>query len=262
MTENGARQRYVNWANEQVGYPEGANNWNKYAENQELRKLLGWYAQWNPWCDLFTDVGLIECFGLEKASQMSYQPIGKGSALCRQSAQYFKDNGAWFDRPELGDIVFFYVSGGINHQGIVTAVGMGAITTVEGNSSDMVARRTYSIGSSSIAGYGRPNWKLAEDEGEDPEETPQTGSTAQEQGVSYCDYVYRVDTNLLKLGNHGPQVKNMQHLLNAHGFDCGEADGKFGEKTFAALTAFQTAAKIEVDGEWGGESFRTLWNLN
>lgn len=32
------------------------------------------------------------------------------------------------------------------------------VTTIEGNTSDMVARRTYRRGDSSIAGYGRPNW--------------------------------------------------------------------------------------------------------
>ena len=35
------------------------------------------------------------------------------------------------------------------------------VITIEGNTSDMVARRSYGIGSSVIAGYGRPRWECA-----------------------------------------------------------------------------------------------------
>lgn len=76
----------------------------------------------------------------------------------------------------------------------------------------------------------------------------------------YHSFTYEVSVNLLKIGDYGPQVANMQRLLAAHGFDPGKIDGKFGELSFAALKAFQTAAGIGVDGEWGGESFNAMWN--
>jgi hypothetical protein len=59
------------------------------------------------------------------------------------SAEYYKNNGAFFDTPEVGDQVFFYVSGAINHTGIVESVAnpgsnWTSITTIEGNAADMV----------------------------------------------------------------------------------------------------------------------------
>ena len=54
----------------------------------------------------------------------------------------------------------------------------------------------------------------------------------------------------------------MQILLNGHGFDCGKADGVFGDNTYNALRRVQEAAKIGVDGEWGGESFKAALNYD
>ena len=93
--------------------------------------------------------------------------------------------------------------------------------------------------------------------GSEAEAAPAPGP---ESGHAYAETVYAVKTNLLRIGNYGPQVENMQILLNAHGFDCGAADGIFGGRTQAALRSFQSAAGIAADGIWGGESFRALWN--
>lgn len=263
MTKEQAVQILVDWCNAQVGTREGSDNWNKYAEDSRLRQLYGWNAQNEPWCDLFTDEAFITCFGLQKAAAMTYQPIGAGSAACRFSAQFFKNNGAWYSRPQVGDVIFFYYGGEINHQGIVVAVENGEVRTVEGNSSDMVARRSYAMTSTLIAGYGRPKWDVLDGvEPTPPEDEPEAPPGAQAAPCSYCPYVYAVRVNLLKRGSYGPQVTHMQQLLYANGFDCGEVDGIFGAASEAALRAFQTAARIEVDGEWGGESFNALWNYD
>ena len=267
MTEQKAKQILIDWCNAQVGYAEGSNNYNKYAQDSRLQQLYGWNAQNQPWCDLFTDEGFICCFGLQRAAAMTYQPIGAGSAACRFSAQFFKNNGAWYQLPELGDVIFFYVDGGINHQGIVVGVKDGSVQTVEGNSSDMVAHRTYSIGAGSIAGYGRPKWSVVADQNPDAAEPDEPADQPADEpaapaapAFSYCAYTYAVRVNLLKKGCYGPQVANMQRLLRDHGFDPGEIDGVFGEQTKEALMAFQTAAGITVDGEWGGESANAMWN--
>ena len=267
MTIEQAKNRLVAWVTAQIGTREGANNWNKYAEDLRLQQLYGWNAQNQPWCDLFTDAAFINCFGISAAAAMTYQPIGAGSAACRYSAQFFKNAGAWYDTPEIGDVIFFFDSGQINHQGVVVSVGNGLVATVEGNSSDMVARRSYSIGAGNIAGYGRPKWSVVADmdpdaaEDETPADQPADGPVAPAApSFSYCAYKYAVRVNLLKKGCYGPQVANMQRLLRDHGFDPGEIDGVFGANTYEALMAFQTAAGITVDGEWGGESFNAMWN--
>lgn len=264
MTISEAKEKYVECLRAQVGYHEGVNNWNKYTDTPGLKEWLGWYEQNQPWCDTFCRAVMLICFGLDAASQMVYQPIGAGSVLCRASAQYYKDNNAFFNFPEVGDQIFFYYSGAINHTGVVESVGSGTVTTIEGNSSDMVARRTYSLSDPAIAGYGRPKWSVVADIDADilsASEDDRVAQQAPEKPISsYCAYTYAVQINLLKKGCYGPQVANMQRLLRDHGFDPGEINGKFDANTYEALESFQTAAGIQIDGEWGGESFNAMWN--
>lgn len=279
MTIEEAKNKLVAYCNSQVGTKEGANNWNKYAADPDIVKMYGWNPQNQPWCDVFCDVAYKTCFGLENAAKMTYQQIGRFSALCSASANYFKSNSAWYTKPEVGDQAFFYSSGAINHMGIVTAVSGTTFTTVEGNYSDMVARRTYTIGSSAVAGFGRPKWSVVAGE-----ESPVTDSTAKDANVptttasvqatptkatvvtakssqQYHSYTYSVKINLLKKGDYGPQVKNMQYLLKANGYDC-PTSGEFDSDTWNAVYKFQKDAGLAADGDFGGKSFTALWNLN
>lgn len=266
MTLLEAKTKFINWWKAQIGYTEGANNWTKYAESADLQRLYGCYLQWQPWCEMPYDLGMIECFGLENASKLTYQPIGQGSAACRYSAAFYAAHGALKDTPEMADQIFFYdAQGEINHTGVVEAVGNGIVYTIEGNKSDRVQRCSYAIGASNIAGYGRPAWMYVIEatlQPADPtiKEPTDQGKEKDTPTAAYCAYVYNVEINLLKKGCAGPQVENMQHLLKAHGFDPGKIDGKFGENTYEALEAFQTAAGIGIDGEWGAESFKAMWN--
>lgn len=255
MTITEAKNKLIAWALAQVGYSEGANNYNKYAPL--WTQAGGWNAQNQPWCDIFVDVGFLECFGFDLASKLTYQPKGGFSALCSASAQFYKNNGAWYERPEPGDQIFFYSGGGINHTGIVVEVNGARVKTVEGNSSDRVMTHAYTIGDGYIAGYGRPNWSVFEG-GAAPVE-PAAPEAPEKPDFQYYPYTYNVAVYLLKQGNYGPQVLHMQQLLAANGFDC-EADGVFGPATEEALKDFQRAAGIDVDGEFGGQSFKALWN--
>ena len=260
MTVREAKNKLIAWAEAQIGTREGANNYNRYARG--MQKLYGWDVQNQPWCDIFVDAGFVECFGLELAMAMTYQFPGCAGAACRYSAQYYKDAGAWVAAPEPGDQIFLYVDGGINHTGIVTAVEGGRVTTVEGNSADMVARRVYALQALNIAGYGRPDWALAADAAQAPPPAPEKGAApaAPEKGAVYGGYEYAVKIALLRQGSRGPQVKNLQTLLGAEGFDCGAADGEFGPRTAAALLSFQRAHALAADGEFGPQSFTALWN--
>ena len=57
--------------------------------------------------------------------------------------------------------------------GLVVAVSGRQIVTIEYNTSDMVARRNYTVGQSSIYGYGRPDWSLGgDDEATEPATAP------------------------------------------------------------------------------------------
>ena len=57
----------------------------------------------------------------------------------------------------------------------------------------------------------------------------------------------------LRRGDSGKAVKALQNALNEHGFDCGKADGSYGKKTEAAVSAFEAANGIAADGvAWPG----------
>jgi len=63
---------------------------------------------------------------------------------------------------------------------------------------------------------------------------------------------------LLRRGAKGEAVRRLQSALNRLGFDAGAADGVFGPKTEAAVRAFQRAAGIEADGEFGPVSYAAM----
>ena len=250
VTVEEAKEKLLAWVTAQLGTREGANNYNKYAEDSRLMKLYGWSLQNQPWCDLFTDEAFIECFGLETGAAMTYQRLGSGSAACRQSAQFFRDNGAFVQTPEPGDVVFFYVGGAINHQGIVVRVDGGGIVTVEGNSSDAVSERSYRLSDPGIAGYGRPRWELAA--GED-------AATA-EREIRKPVQQLLIGVPLLAKGDVGGAVAAAQGTLKVRGYDLGAAgvDGDFGGATERAVMAFQQARGLDVDGVVGRETWTAL----
>ena len=56
-----------------------------------------------------------------------------------------------------------------------------------------------------------------------------------------------------KKGDSGDGVKGLQEKLNAAGYDCGTADGKFGKKTEAAVQALEADHSFPPDGiAWPG----------
>lgn len=252
MTVNEAKAKLVAWCIEQIGYQEGANNYNQYAP--KWTAAGGWNAQNQPWCDIFVDCAFIECFGSDYASRLTYQPRGGFSALCSASANFYKNNGAWFSTPAVGDQVFFNVSGGINHTGIVIGVSGGVITTVEGNSSDAVRRNSYAVTSSYIAGFGRPNWSVFEDGGEQEAEP----SAPPAPTVKTC--TISVTLPVIEYGDCSMWVKLMQTALIGKGFNVGwyGADGEYGQQTKIGLYQFQQKNGLEADNICGQATWKKL----
>ena len=249
-----AKRKLCMWAEEQLGYREGDGNNNKYADTPGLSEMYGWNPQNQPWCDVFVDSGFISCFGVENACRMTYQPMGAGSALCKQSAQYYKEHDAFIPRwstPEVGDQVFFYASGDINHTGIVIRVVGGSVVTIEGNSSDQVAERCYSVSDSKIAGYGRPRWELAAEN---------TASDTEQVEPVIEKRFYTLRLPYLQRGDVGQAVKAAQAALIAAMCSCGPdgADGDFGGNTEAAVKQFQRQHGLPPDGIIGPSTGATL----
>lgn len=243
MTVNEAIEKVLNVARSNIGYHESGNNITKFAAERWDNEFYGWELTGQPWCDVFADYCYCQTFGIQLGAAITYQRVGGGSALCSASAQYYKNNGAWYTTPQPGDQVFFYVGGGINHTGIVETVNGSQFTTIEGNTSDMVARRTYYINSSTVAGFGRPKWSLVTN----GQYTPGSGSSTTPTTPT------TPTTTLLKHGSRGEAVKTLQQNLIKLGYDCGPdgADGQFGYNTLKAVTKFQKEHNLEVDGVVG-----------
>ena len=72
-----------------------------------------------------------------------------------------------------------------------------------------------------------------------------------------------VEERILKLIDkprmQGDDVKELQTLLDKHGFPCGEIDGIFGPATDTAVRSFQKANGLSVDGKVGEKTWAALW---
>ena len=251
LTLEEAVEKVLDTARADIGYHEGANNYIKYATENWDDQFYGWNLQNQPWCDVYVDYCFIKTFGMRDGAAMTYQTIGNGSALCSASAAFYRNNGAYYNYPEPGDQVFFQYSGDIGHTGIVESVnGSGAnwtsIVTIEGNTSDQVARRYYNRGDSSIHGFGRPKWSVV---------------TGKEYSQSTSNPII-IPTNptnstsssgILRKGAIGNAIKELQQKLIKLGYDCGPdgADGDFGKNTLAAVLKFQSEHNLVTDGEVG-----------
>lgn len=250
MTKGEAIEQLLNYVRSQIGYHEGSNNYNAYAPI--VAQLYGANLQNQPWCDIFVDAAFCKCFGLQKAMELTYQYKGCGGAACRNSAQFYKDNHAYYQVPEVADQVFFYVDGVENHTGIVEFVTADSITTIEGNTSDSVKRKTYSRTNVTIAGYGRPRWEVLED-------TPDTGTSEPIEIRRNYFHLEKGD------GMKKPidRVKAWQALLREWGYNI-EVDGQFGSITEAATFDWQTTVSkyegcdITPSGEVGQREWEEI----
>ena len=163
--------------------------WNSYGDKQYVPHVLQYYAfgriqtgignqaivqvaasqegkggttYWR-WYGFGGRVEWCACFVSWCADQSGYIQSGviPKFSLCSDGVKWFESKGRFRDgsyTPVAGDIIFFDWgdNGTIDHVGIVESVSGGTVNTIEGNSGDKVARRSYRIGSSNIYGYGVP----------------------------------------------------------------------------------------------------------
>ena len=275
MTKEEAIKSVISLAEAEVGYHEkasnaqlddpsgnsGGNNWTKYA--RDLDAIPDYYngkKNGYAWCDIFVDWCFVKCFGEEKGREMLYQPKQSAGAGCLYSAGYYKQANAFHrSNPRVGDQIFFsYSAGEFSHTGIVVEVNGNTITTVEGNTSDSVGRRTYETSNRSIAGYGTPNWDLALEIWEkpwvvvvdgkivnsgDPQKTEEAKMEQPKEDHSWTPPLLRYAPD-----DYYEAVKLLQCHLNVRNFNSGKADGYYGAITQAAVNRAKTYYGLEADG--------------
>ena len=87
---------------------------------------------------------------------------------------------------------------------------------------------------------------------------PNSGDRGEAWNLTYAGFELPILTRNLRRGTKGEDVKALQKVLNARGFNAGIVDGDFGPKTEAAVKAFQIEANIAVDGEVGSQTWTAL----
>ena len=68
-------------------------------------------------------------------------------------------------------------------------------------------------------------------------------------------------SRILRNGDEGKDVGDLQRRLKAAGYDPGDVDGEYGPNTEAAVKALQKDAGILMDGEFGPDSLKALLAL-
>ena len=137
-----AREAIINVAESQL------NNTNE----AEYVKMFG-ESEGTPWCSEFVS-------WCAAKSGYTAEGIIPKFADAPSGVKWFKENNQFQERsytPKPGDIIF--VGGNEpSHTALVTGVKDGKIQTIDGNKGDKVARSTYDLGSSSIYGFGTPDY--------------------------------------------------------------------------------------------------------
>lgn len=188
------------------------------------------------WCDAFVDWCFYMAYGVANAKGLLG---GNFNDYTVASAQLYKNKKAWYSTPKVGDQIFFKNSQRICHTGLVYKVDAKRVYTIEGNTSGAsgviangggVCKKSYAIGYSKIAGYGRPKYDGVAETDKSNEES------------------YNMET--IKKGAKGKAVKIWQIIVGV------TPDGDFGNNTDKATRVFQKAHGLTIDGIVGANSWK------
>ena len=132
-------QQIVSVAMGQLGNSGGQKFWSWYG----FESRVEWCACFASWC-------------AEQSGMVASGQVLKFSS-CAVGASWFQGQGRWKGKgytPSAGDFIFFdwNKDGQVDHVGIVVNVANGRVNTIEGNTSNMVARRSYQLGGNSDSG--------------------------------------------------------------------------------------------------------------
>lgn len=231
----------------------GSANFTKYARDfdEKWPNFFNGKKQSFAWCAVFVCWVFREAYGYENALRLLCLPERNAGAGCTYALGYFRAAGQFHQYdPQRGDQIFFGTSlSNSTHTGLVEKVEGGYVYTIEGNSSDQVCRRRYSLSDSHILGYGRPAYD----------------SIAASEPVATTEYV-KVLLPVLKRGMNTPTVFTAQVLLIRHGYSCGgtivngneQPDGEYGPTTESSVMAFQKEKGLGEDGLISADTWAAL----
>lgn len=174
-----AEREFALWSeNKRACDATGVNN---FAAMQQLA-LSSWLVSG----DVFAVVKQYEPTPLTPyadALRLLCQPERSAGAGCTYSLMYYEKQGRYHAKdPKPGDQIFFstaHSKSNVSHTGLVEKVDGSKVYTIEGNTSDQVARRSYYLSDSYIVGYGRPAYDAEPGNTNTGSQTPSGGTTSE-----------------------------------------------------------------------------------
>lgn len=248
----------------------GSANYTKYA--RDLDNIANFYngkKNGYAWCDVFVDWCFVKAFGVETAKKLLCQPSKSLGAGCGFSMNYYKNNKQFYTTPKVGDQIFFKQGTTITHTGLVYKVDNTTVYTIEGNTSSKagvvanggsVAKKSYSIKSNYIAGYGRPKYTNTAASKPSQNTTTYNHTTfvrelqavigARVDGIAGTETLSKTPTLSKSKNRTHKAVKVVQKYLYYLGYtEVGIADGIAGAKFDSAVKRFQRNNACYADGE-------------
>ena len=244
---------------------EQAKAWRGYNESDGSHKeIIDVYNSHKPlargyavkytddWCATFVSAVAIK---------LGYTDIMPAECGCEEMIKLYQKIGCWDENdarvPSPGELIFYDWQddgegdnrGYTNHVGIVEKVVGNTITVIEGNRYySSVDYRDIEVDDRYIRGFAVPKY----DKETATEPAPNAENTV------------TVNLSVLRKGYEGEQVKALQRMLYAMGYDLGHkpVDSVFGSKTEAAVCSYQDKNGLTVDGIVGQQTWRKFLGIN
>lgn len=151
--------RLIAAAEKELGTREAGNGYTKYGF--WYGTYYGDYFTNLAWCAMFVSWCANEA-GISSTIIPPYANVETGkSNFLNKKIYHFREDYV----PKAGDLIFF-LRDGASHTGIVTGCDGTKVYTIEGNTSNMVARRSYDLNYRTIDGYASPNYPPYTPDGE------------------------------------------------------------------------------------------------
>lgn len=254
MTENELREKVVEKAVQWLGRNEANGSHKEIIDvYNEIRPLPRGYRMkyTDPWCAAFVSA-VAQALGL---THIIFPECGCDAmiALYKAAGRYTARESGIVIQP--GDLIFYdwNKDGSSDHVGIIIEITASGYRVIEGNKSDSVSTRTVLRNYNLIRGFGLPNYAAEADEEEDDgmDEIPVEETAAPEESFELTHHVLRRGDGMGTRLDLREEVRSIQRLLKALGFDLGRwgTDGEFGDCTKQAVIAFQRSVRLPASGE-------------
>ena len=113
------------------------------------------------YCATFTLYCFLDTFGFDETLRLLSLPLRSAAAGCIYYYGYLKKANKVGKQPRIGALIFFGTAeNALKHVGFVEKFDSNYVYTIEGNTSNQVARRKYAKNNSNIFGYGYPSYDV------------------------------------------------------------------------------------------------------